>query len=58
MKVLEDRDDGLHAVLAQQQAGYRLISVPLMLLRVERVERMVVRRSDVEKIKHRQDGVL
>jgi hypothetical protein len=49
VKFLEDRDDRLHAALAQQQADYRLIRLLPMLDQVERPERMVLVQR-IEKI--------
>src|SRR6516162_1673476 len=57
VKVLEDRDDRLHAGLAQQQAGDCLIRVLPMLGPVERLERMLLIQR-IEKIKHRRNRVL
>ena len=49
MKFFEDRNDRLHAALAQQQADDRLIRVLPMLDQVERPERMVLVQR-IEKI--------
>src|SRR5215831_5825263 len=57
VKVLEDRDDRLHAGLAQQQANKCLIRVLPMLGPVERLERMLLIER-IEKIKHRRNRVM
>ena len=57
VKVLEDRDDRLHAGLAQQQARDCLIRVLPMPERVEGPERMLVIQR-IEEIKHRRNRVL
>ena len=57
MKILEDRDDRLYAVLAQQQADDCLIRVLPMLERVEGSERMLVIQR-IEEIQHRRNRVL
>jgi hypothetical protein len=57
VKVLDDRDDRLHAALPHQQAGDRLIRALPMLRRVEGPERMVAIQR-IEEIQQRRKRVL